>query len=52
MITSEAEGRAEALRRIAVARETRARSLDLSGLMLTALPDAPGSGTVSTGRGP
>lgn len=40
---SEAEGRAEAVRRIAVARETRARSLDLSGLMLTALPDEIGA---------
>jgi internalin A len=37
MVASEAEGRAEALRRIAVCRTTQAEELVLSGLQLTAL---------------
>jgi internalin A len=37
MVASEAEGRAEALRRIAACRAARAEELDLGGLQLTAL---------------
>ena len=39
-VESEAEGRAEALRRIALCRESHADALDLGGLLLTELPDA------------
>jgi Leucine-rich repeat (LRR) protein len=39
MVASEAEGRAEALRRIAACRAARADELDLGGLQLTALDD-------------
>src|ERR1700736_5707384 len=39
MAASEAEGRAEALRRIAACRAARADELDLGGLQLTALDD-------------
>jgi Leucine-rich repeat (LRR) protein len=39
MIASEEQGRAEALRRIAVCRETRGDELDLGGLQLTSLDD-------------
>jgi hypothetical protein len=38
-IATEAEGRAEALRRITAARDNRAEDLDLGGLQLTALDD-------------
>src|SRR5262245_42440258 len=37
MVASEAEGRAEALRRIAACRAAKADELDLGGLLLTAL---------------
>jgi Leucine-rich repeat (LRR) protein len=37
MVASEAEGRAEALRRIAACRTAQAQDLDLGGLQLTAL---------------
>jgi hypothetical protein len=37
MVASEAEGRAEALRRIAACRTVQAEELDLGGLQLTAL---------------
>src|SRR5580704_1593893 len=37
MVASEAEGRAEALRRIAACRAAQAKELDLGGLQLTAL---------------
>src|SRR5262245_11166866 len=37
MVASEAEGRAEALRRIAACRTAQAEELDLGGLQLTAL---------------
>ena len=39
MVASEAEGRAEALRRIAACRAAWADELDLGGLQLTALDD-------------
>src|SRR5271163_671253 len=39
MVASEAEGRAEALRRIAACRAAQADELDLGGLQLTALDD-------------
>src|SRR5258707_12291312 len=38
-VADEAEGRAVALRRIALCRETHAEELDLGGLQLTELPD-------------
>src|SRR5262245_45829632 len=41
MVASEAEGRAEALRRIAACRTTHAEELDLGGLQLTALDAEP-----------
>ena len=41
MVASEAEGRAEALRRIAACRTTQAEELDLGGLQLTALDGEP-----------
>ena len=39
MVASEAEGRAEALRRIAACRTAQSEELDLGGLQLTALDD-------------
>ena len=41
MVASEAEGRAEALRRIAACRTAQAEELDLGGLQLTALDGEP-----------
>src|SRR5215472_15723716 len=41
MVASEAEGRAEALRRIAACRTARAEELDLGGLQLTVLDGEP-----------
>jgi hypothetical protein len=46
MVASEAEGRAEALRRIAVCRTAQAEELDLGGLQLTALDGEPAGGPV------
>jgi hypothetical protein len=41
MVASEAEGRAEALRRIAACRTAQAEKLDLGGLHLTSLDGEP-----------
>ena len=41
MVASEAEGRAEALRRIAACHTAQAEELDLGGLQLTALDGEP-----------